>query len=408
VGAGNWKLVAPGQGFGTSTDSRGVITVPDRAHNVYVQCAAEKGIAGLLTYLALGAVTVLVGIFVILRTDQNDRRFLGILSLAVVCTYAVDSLASFPDESFAHWLLLAFAVGTLAAQYQKLALPAPKPPRALVCSKAWLLAPALFLAFCVYLGQAKETFEFHRKRARAYYEKGNYRQVLVETEAGRTPLVNIDPVALPLELWSSRAYKGLGELDMALGAAQRALAICPWSVTVWNDVGTIYVAQNRPDDAITCFQKALGMAPEFDAALKNLAFTYARQGKFQESYEMLLKSRWQTDVSLVNLMYSVCLKLEKYDEAAEAMRAGLVTMPDSPDLLENLAYLEYTHLKDMTNAYTHFQRLLELQPNHPKQDEYTKVINYLSRRIKRPAGQPPKTEGLEAPAPVTTNTPAGP
>ena len=56
-------------------------------------------------------------------------------------------------------------------------------------------------------------------------------------------------------------------------------------------------------------------------------------------------------------------------------------------MTEQLAYLEYTHLKDMTNAYNHFRRLLVLDPTHPKRDEYTRVIDYLAPRV-APVPQP--------------------
>jgi tetratricopeptide (TPR) repeat protein len=255
-----------------------------------------------------------------------------------------------------------------------------------------LLLPALFLTFCVYFGFAKETFEYHRKRARAFHDSGNYAQVLVETEAARTPLVRIDPVGLPLELWTSRAYKGLGDLEAGLDAIQRARTICPWNVVVWNDMGVLYVMMKRWDDAIPCFQEALRMAPAFDAALNNLAAVYSQKGMFKQSYATFSKSRMRNDASQIKLMYSVCLKLQKYDEAATALREGLARSPDLPDLLENLAYVEYTHLKDLTNAYTHFERLLVLQPNHPKRDEYVRVLNYLAPRVGKKAVEPAKAD----------------
>src|SRR5262249_51159999 len=48
VGAGNWRLVAPRYEMPCELTIQGKVIVPDKAHNVYVQCAAEKGIGALL------------------------------------------------------------------------------------------------------------------------------------------------------------------------------------------------------------------------------------------------------------------------------------------------------------------------------------------------------------------------
>ena len=70
------------------------------------------------------------------------------------------------------------------------------------------------------------------------------------------------------------------------------------------------------------------------------------------------------------------------------LREGLEKFPDAPELLERLAYLEYTHLKQWPDAYVHFHHLLQLKPDHARAAEFQKVIDYLGPRLGGPAAAP--------------------
>ena len=46
--------------------------------------------------------------------------------------------------------------------------------------------------------------------------------------------------------------------------------------------------------------------------------------------------------------------------------------------MERLAFLYYRKLKDKISAKNMFQRILNTKPNHPKKNEYRKLIQLLS------------------------------
>jgi tetratricopeptide (TPR) repeat protein len=87
--------------------------------------------------------------------------------------------------------------------------------------------------------------------------------------------------------------------------------------------------------------------------------------------------------------------LSEYQDAAAVLRQGLTRHPQSADLLEQLARLEYTNLRDYTNAHARFRELLRLRPNHPNREEYTRVFNYLASRV----GAATNAPATNAPAP---------
>jgi tetratricopeptide (TPR) repeat protein len=124
-------------------------------------------------------------------------------------------------------------------------------------------------------------------------------------------------------------------------------------------------------------------------ALHNLALAYYNKGMLQDFCRTLARLEYGQDETLLHLSGSALIKLGQYEQAAVTLRKGLLQFPNSADMLELLAYDEYSHLHDTTNAYEHFERLLTLVPDHPKRSEYTNVVNYLARGLGKNASVKP-------------------
>jgi O-antigen ligase/tetratricopeptide (TPR) repeat protein len=380
VGPGNWRVVVQRYGFYKDFDKGNGLSAPDRAHSVYLQTGAEMGIPGFLTFFGIWFTAILLGARVILESKGDHRRMFGITSLACICTYAVNSIFNFPNECYAHSLVVALALGAAVGMYETTPRREPAPP-ALALNRAWLIAPAVFLSFCVYFGLVKAGFEHHARRAIGYQNLKNYELMLAEVAAGCQPLVTLAPRGFPLEIFGVSAYANLRRFDEALSMARRARMLNPWSVQILNQTGEVYSQMGRWDDALQCYQEALRLSPTSDIALKNAGTALYAKGLFKESCDTFLRSRYLDSETTVQRLGLAYLKLGDYEKAALIWREGLPRFPNSVTILENLAFVEYTHLKDLTNAYVHFQRLLTLAPNHPKHDEYAKVVQYLSRTV---------------------------
>jgi hypothetical protein len=79
-----------------------------------LQNGAETGLGGFITYNALWVVALLIALR-LFRTDSNSSRMVGLTSLAVICVFALDSIFSFPNQVPTHSVILAVAIGTIAA-----------------------------------------------------------------------------------------------------------------------------------------------------------------------------------------------------------------------------------------------------------------------------------------------------
>ena len=61
----------------------------------------------------------------------------------------------------------------------------------------------------------------------------------------------------------------LGEYDQALAEFNQATSLTIKNATYWNNKGLAYKALGKPADALTCFQTALGIDPNFADAQNN-------------------------------------------------------------------------------------------------------------------------------------------
>jgi len=404
IGPGNWSVVIPQYGCGKPGEAPAIASgnaLRDHAHNVYLQTGAETGVAGFLLYASLWVVAGFLALRGILAADRNDRRMLGLAGLATMGVYAVDSLFSFPDDIIAHSLFLALALGLVIGVYESRRVASGDPARLLPLSQAALLPLVALLAFGVYLGYARGRFEQCDLLARAYVKTQQPEMVLAEVKAGLTPLITLSHYTEPLEVYTAYAYAQMGRLDQAAAAFDRAHALNPWNIFVGLDRANHLARMSRWDEAIRGYQEVLQWAPEFDSAWKGLGKAYYGKGQFKECRDALVKSDYLKDESFARLLGSAHLKLGDYPKSAAVLRAGLQQFPDSTNILENLAYVEYAQLKDLTNAGAHFKRLLALQPDHPQRDEYLSVIKYCERRtdpaLPRTSNAPPAVRGTNAP-----------
>jgi len=74
-----------------------------------------------------------------------------------------------------------------------------------------------------------------------------------------------------------------GKYDAALSAFDRATMITIKNASVWNNKGKALIALGRPTDALECFNKALGINPDFADAKANKADAIGKQQSYNIS-----------------------------------------------------------------------------------------------------------------------------
>jgi tetratricopeptide (TPR) repeat protein len=223
-------------------------------------------------------------------------------------------------------------------------------------------------------------FEFHDLLARAYLD-GQPAAALEEARSGTSPLVTISHYGEPLEFWMALAFFKLGDLPDALSTMQSAEKLNPWHIDTFCNEANIYLKMGRIDDAIQSYQAALRLAPLYDEPILQLGNIYYRKRMYKEACESLVKALPFADEYSYVLLGNACAQDKQPQKAASVLREGLQKFPNGTNVLETLAAIEYMQLQDFTNAYIHFKTLLNLQPDHPRRNEYIPVITYCEKML---------------------------
>lgn len=132
---------------------------------------------------------------------------------------------------------------------------------------------------------------------------------------------------------------------------------------VQNNMGTARVALQQPETAVTRFQAAIRMRPDYAEAHKNLAGTLAtldRHAQAAEHYKLARHHAPEDPETALQCVRYLAVHASAKEALAEGTQA-LTTITESADLHAQLAAV-YLQTKDAEQAARHLQRALELAP----------------------------------------------
>ena len=114
-----------------------------------------------------------------------------------------------------------------------------------------------------------------------FYEKGEFNRTLDEA----LNLIKEFPNSEKLFLILGVTKNALGSLDQAVSAYQKALEIKPDYAEAYYNLGISLNGQGRLDRAVEVYQKALAIRPRYAEAWYNLANIYKSQREFSKAVE---------------------------------------------------------------------------------------------------------------------------
>ena len=132
-----------------------------------------------------------------------------------------------------------------------------------------------------------------------------------------------------------------GKLDEAIDCLHRGLAILPTFADAHDLLGTILFQKGQVDEAISHFQQAVQYQPDLTGVHKNLATALVQKGQVDEAVAQLFAElRASPNDSATHCYLAGVLSSQgRTKEAIAHYRAALKTLPDSPEALNNMAWI---------------------------------------------------------------------
>ncbi len=129
------------------------------------------------------------------------------------------------------------------------------------------------------------------------------------------------------------------------------------------NLANLYIAMDRPQDAITQFEAAIRIDKLFYPAKVNLALAYNQRGQ-NEQAEKLLREVVTEQPELFEVAYSfglLLVEMQKYPDAVKYLERASKGLPERARIHYNLGLL-YQHLQNATQAEIELRAALTLEP----------------------------------------------
>ncbi|HEO72130.1 MAG TPA: serine protease [Candidatus Hydrogenedentes bacterium] len=187
------------------------------------------------------------------------------------------------------------------------------------------------------------------------------------------------------ELLAVRAYNAgvlAEDADAKLAAYGRAISLLPQFFEAWFNLGVASDDAGAPHKAVAAYQTALSLRPGARQSLRilrNLGRVYLAQGRLDEaakSFEQALEYA-PDDASSHNDLGEACRRLGHFERAERHFRQALELRPGYIAARYNLA-LTYAATGRAEEAVAEFQRYLESRPDASDADKVCQWIEELS------------------------------
>ncbi len=300
VGPGNWMIHIPAY-FDQNFDELRALGW-SQPHNDFLWVAAEKGIPGLLLFLAIYLVAagmMLRVIFSAQNSVEKDHRVLALLLLFGLTGYLTDSFFSFPYERVDAMVLHMILIASVVVLHNDISIKKSYKP----FRKAFLvlLMPLFFSAAIVSYQSIR--MENHLGKALNALSAGNYMAMLKHAETAKTPFRSLGPHLYPPEFLEGVAHQNLQNPAQAADFFERALKQTPNDIRILHLLARNYIEIRELGKAFDCFQSiATIFSPSqgIITDIKRLSVAYYESGNLEQTYNtLLLIPNWEDDPEVV-------------------------------------------------------------------------------------------------------------
>ncbi len=250
---------------------------------------------------------------------------------------------------------------------------------------------------------APETAWFHRNLALVYEQQGNYEAALEAYQQA----INRYPAGQPgrdqAAIWYyvGNAYRTLRRYDEAITAYQRAIELDPQYALPWNSLGSIFNTQEREAEAVAAYTRAIQLDPTYAWPYHNLGLIAEKQAKYPEAIKLYEEAivRHQEEKDQATSWHRLGHVYETLGQSERAIvvdRRASELDPASALPWNSLGDI-YSDLEQLEAAVAAYQQAIKLEPDYAwpynnlgliyeKLGQYDQAISLYRRVIERQPG----------------------
>ncbi len=281
-GAGNWAIVLPKYFNEEIRENKeeNIFTNFQRAHNDYLQTAAEIGVFGLIFYLLIFA-SALYNIFKRVIYDE-DKLFLTILLFSII-SYLIVSFFSFPKERIESSIIIVIILAlSISLNLSTKGINRNFDKKGLAIIFFSIISSVL--AYSIYANYKILEGEHHTKEA-YLARRNNQNKILIKKIAkAYSPYYKTDLTSTPLMWYSGTASFVLNDVQKALTYFKQAYKDAPYNKHNLNDLATAYEVLGNRKEALKFYRKSISVSPHFTDPLLNISIIMFKSNLLDSSY----------------------------------------------------------------------------------------------------------------------------
>jgi hypothetical protein len=307
VGAGNWQLEAPKYYAGKFTGDQELNWI--RPHNDYLWVWSEKGLAGIIVFMALFGITI----FYLVRTVKEasiDHKVLALFLLWGLLGYMTASFFDFPYERPFHMTMLAVIMASALVLRMQQPGVETLPPQT---QRMFLLILASTSCLASVYGISVYRQETLVKKCLTDASSGNWTQLLKHSYEAQMPFKNLDNWANPISSYTGKAFEESGDFPSALEAYKEAYRANPTKIKVITNLARCYEKAKMYREAIGMVDTALKILPLDKKLLMQKSDIYFETGDFRLALKnyRLIPDFYKDSLIVQNMRYLRYLMKQK-------------------------------------------------------------------------------------------------
>lgn len=285
VGAGNWKIhMADYYKMSKNEEFKNW----RRPHNDFLWVFSEKGILGVLLYIALFVLALYYCIKIMMNKNalKSNKLFI-LLIFSTLIGYMVCAFLTFPYERINHQLYLflmmamIFAIAHQPGEKKKKSQPSKS-----VRASVFILTIGI-LVFSIFYGYTALRMEVNIKKSIAYKNAKKWKYAIYYANKSYHPLIKLAPSSAPIKWYTGLGHYFLEDYKMALADFKKAYQVQPNHPYVLTYYASMEGYFNHNDLAIKLLKKTLINYPRYEDALTNIFAAYYKQKQFDSAYHYL-------------------------------------------------------------------------------------------------------------------------